>query len=222
MVVRTPFQPRNGQFYITRVSETGGEEGTPWDDGGLQPTPRGFPTTVLQPSQEVTTTVLTTYKGALHIPGVSGRYRLKYSYDERPGADFQVVPVSNTKLGGFSVVHLPSEEVYDYESRKQVMKQPYVAFFAVEISPTEIWLYRSDPDIRPQPSWGSGEGLTLSRVIDDLTGLQRVRRLEQRSRSLQTQLRAGDSVDVTVGDVTGRQYVMNVPARPTRTKADRR
>jgi hypothetical protein len=221
MVVRTPFELRNGQFYITRVSEAGGEEGTPWDDGGLQPAPRLFPTTVLQPSQEVTTTVLTTAKGSLHIPGTSGRYRLKYSYDERAGADFRVVAISEAKLRAISMVRLPAEEFYDYEAQQKVMRQPHVAFFAVETSPTELWLYRSDPDFRGQLSPGPSGEYTLGRLINQVMGLQRVRKLDGRPLTLQSQMRADDTADVIVHDETGRQVVLNVPARPTRLSPDR-
>jgi hypothetical protein len=213
--VRTPFVQRSGGFYVARVFEDGSEEFMLSDDSGLRPASRNVPTMVMQPGQEVTHTVSTVVGGRFRIPRSSGTYRVKYSYAFEAGADFRVTNIATAKLWAVSLVHLQPEEVRDDVGRTS-MKRACVAFFVVETSPGENWLFRADPDTSHDVAVSLSREDALRRLIDDLICFERVKQLDEPVTSLETELRADETVDLVAHTIAQRQIMLHLPARPAK------
>jgi hypothetical protein len=212
-----PFHQLTGACYMLRKGVVGpdlyGDE--KWVPKALTPRRRDAPTIILAPGQEITGTVSTkdgsAWGGQFRIPDQPGEWRMKYAYDNRIGADFKMV--RPTKLWAISILHLrPSEEM---EYGKLTVRSSVVPFLAIETLPGEHWLFRGDPLREELSPWPLQE-YTL-RVLGQIRFFERVQRLEEPVRSLQTQLRADDTVDVKVEAASGRVRWLNVPSAPART-----
>jgi hypothetical protein len=193
--VRAPFHPRSGQFRIVDNSEE--------DIARI-----GVPTIVLRPGQGVTRRV------AIRVPDLlAGFYRIRYSYQVGAGVDFRVAKISSTKLWAVSGVHLQPEEVRDEVGRTS-RKSASVAFFVVETSPDEYWLYRSYPDTRRDISPYPNREYTLRVLLQQLIGFERIQRLDEPVLSLRIDLRADETADLVAETPNHQPLILHVPVRP--------
>jgi hypothetical protein len=218
LTIPTPFTKRTGGCFLLLLSENGGEIRHLGADGDYHAQRYSVPTTVLAPGQEVIRTIRSTdigpdWKGTFKVPTTSGRYRLRYGYDDRIYADFRVVVP--TKVTAMSMLELPPEEMMDYDVRKLVVKIPKVFFLAVETSNGERWLVRSDP--MPLDISYRFNARNTANIFNYMPYFEDVGRLEEETTSLRAELRADGTVDVTAVGVSGHQSVLNLPARPAKS-----
>lgn len=171
------------------------------------------PTVVLAPGQEITQTASTkdtlAWEGRFLIPNQPGEWTVTYSYDHRAHTDFKVVQPA--RVTAMSMVHLPPEEITDYETRKLLMKSLLVPFLAVEIQPGEYWLVRSDP-MNEDISYRWNPKYTPD-IFRHISFFETVGHVDEEVRSLRTELRDDGTVDVIADTVSGRQSVLHAPAR---------
>jgi hypothetical protein len=216
--VPVPFQ--SGACYLIfepdRSKSPGGGPGPDNDIGGYF-ADVSDPTVVLGPGKEVERTVTTTPPMPpwvpLDTPRTPGWYRVVYGYDDRIHADFQVV--APTKLWAISILHLPPTEEMNYEAGRPTVKSAVVPFLVVETLPGEYWLFRGDPRRRELTQWPLRE-YTLDVLYSQIPYFERVKRLDEPVTSLQTELRADNTVDVQLKTASGREQWVNVPSAPTK------
>jgi hypothetical protein len=99
----------------------------------------------------------------------------------------------------------------DYELGKPTVKSAVVPFMVVETLPREYWLFRGDPRKRELSPWPFKE-FTLRELLGQVAFFERVQRLDEPVTSLETELRADDTVDVRVQAASGRVQLFKVPS----------